>query len=221
MNFLLVLLGTTAFCFIFKDLIRKAPIAFYAIGVALSVMYAVIGYVTYPFWLQQLLFLLMQKGTLATALFVVVMYMGVFKGVDVVKHRLMPTRATLSIVACLLVLGHVVKYVTAFLPRFGVLQGTVQVGLVVAIACFAIMIPLGVTSFKVVRKRMPATAWVALQKWAYVFYALVYVHIVALLLPSALRASGGGAAQTSIAIYSVVFGVYAVLRVAKALRDRA
>ena len=221
MTFLAVLAGTTAFCLVCKDLIRAYPAAFYVVALSLSLMYAVTSHVSFPFWLQQMLFLLMQKGTLATALFVVVMYMGVFKGHDLVKHRLMPTRATLSIMACILVLGHVAKYLGAYLARFGALSGVIRSGLVVAIACFALMLVLGATSFQAVRRRMSGEGWARLQKSAYVFYALVYAHLVLLLLPSAMSGAGGGNAAQSIAVYTVVFGVYAVLRAGKAVRDQS
>jgi DMSO/TMAO reductase YedYZ heme-binding membrane subunit len=193
--------------------------AFYILALALSFMFAITSYVTYPFWLQNVLFLLMQKGTLSTSLFVVVMYMGVFKDFNLIKSRLMPTRATLSIIACVLILGHVVKYLIAYLPRFGVLAGVIQSGLILAIACFMLMLVLGITSFQAIKRKMPATKWISLQKTAYVFYALVYVHIVVLLLPS-IFGNGGSNSLVSVVIYTVVFGAYAILRIIKYKSDK-
>lgn len=218
MSFLAVLIATLAFVAVFKDIVRKIPAILYLLALALSVLYVATSYVVFPHWLKMLLFLLMQKGTLATALFVIVMYMGVFRDVDFVKHRLMPLRATLSIVACILVLGHVAKYLSAFAPTFVSLNAVLQVGLVVAIVCFALMLLLGITSFQRVKHCMSATSWVNLQKWAYLFYGLVYVHLVLLLAPSAASAVDN-TASISILVYTVVFGLYAVLRVGKALKD--
>lgn len=223
MSFVIVLAATAAFCLLFKGAIRKVPAFLYAVALLLSALYALTSYMVLPFWLQQLLFLLMQKGTLATALFVVVMYMGVFKDNDMVKHRLLPIRATLSIVASMLILGHVAKYLIAYGPRFLALDALVQCGLVLGIACLALMIPLAVTSFNTVKRRMAPARWVSLQKAAYVFYGLVYVHLAALLVPSSMGAAAAAAGDTagvSLAAYTIVFGLYAVLRVSRAARSR-
>ena len=57
-----------------------------------------------------------------------------------------------------------------------------------------------------------------MQKGAYVFYGLIYIHVLAMLLPSAMN--GGSAAVQSIAVYTAVFVVYAVARVTRAVMDR-
>lgn len=218
MRFAIVLLCVAVFCFACKDAIRKAPWVFYVLALVLSGMYAITSYVTYPYWLQRALFLLMQKGTLATAFFVVVMYIGVFDNFQVVLHRLKPTRAALSIIGCILILGHVVKYLTAYLPRMGALSGTLAASIWLALGLFVLMLVLGVTSFQVVKRHMSAQGWIKLQKWAYLFYAGMYAHIILILLPPAMQ--GSAAAVQSVWVYSVVFVLYAVLRVAKAVRER-
>ena len=220
MSFIGVLIFTLLVVVICKDAIRKAPAVFYVLALVLSCLYVSTAYVDYPLDFKMLLFTLMQKGTLATALFVVVMYMGVFRDVHFVQHRLMPTRAALSITACILILGHVGKYLIAYLPVFDRLSPEIMTGLIIAIACFMLMIPLGVTSFQAVKRRMNAGAWVKLQKWAYLFYALVYAHLVVLLAPAALSGADGTSAE-DIIVYTAVFGAYAVMRTGKAIRDRA
>ena len=82
----------------------------------------------------------------------------------------------------------------------------------------SLLLALGVTSFNAVKKRMKTESWKRLQRLAYAFFALVYVHLLLMLLPSALH--GGQVAQASVAVYSVVFVAYFVLRVARALLDR-
>lgn len=218
MRFVIVLLCVALFCFICKDAFRKAPWVFYILALVLSGMYAVTSFVDYPYWLQRSLFLLMQKGTLATAFFVVVMYIGVFDNIELVRQRLKPARAAISIVGCILILGHVVKYLLAFLPRLLGLTGTLQASIWLALALFALMLVLGVTSFQVVKRAMSASSWIKLQKTAYIFYGALYVHILLILMPAALK--GSGTAIESVIVYSVVFVVYAVLRIAKAIRDK-
>lgn len=46
-----------------------------------------------------------------------------------------------------------------------------------------------------------------------VFFLLVYVHVMFMLVPAALQ--GGAQAWLSMAIYTVVFVVYAALRLAR------
>ena len=81
-----------------------------------------------------------------------------------------------------------------------------------------LLLVLGVTSLQGVKRRMDAGTWKRLQKWAYVFFGLVYVHLMSILLPSAL--AQGMTARVSIAVYTVLFGLYAALRIARAVLDR-
>ncbi len=82
-----------------------------------------------------------------------------------------------------------------------------------------LLVVLGVTSFAFVKRQMSTASWKKVQKLAYPFFGLVYVHLLLMLLPSALH--GGLAAQASVAVYSVVFVGYALCRVGRgALVDR-
>lgn len=218
MGFIAVLACTLAFSLVFKDAIRKAPGAFYCLALLASVLYAATSFVSLPLSLQMLLFQLMQKGTLATALFVVVMYMGVFRDVRFVRQRLLPTRATLSIVACILALGHVAKYAVSFAPALAPLAPSVAWGLALGAVAFALMAILGVTSFQAVKRRMGTQAWTALQRWAYLFYALLFAHIALFLAPASAQSPLGASGERLIA-YMAVFGIYALLRTGKAIYD--
>ena len=80
------------------------------------------------------------------------------------------------------------------------------------------MAVLWITSFQVVKHGMKALTWKRIQRLAYPFYVLTYVHLALLLMPSALV--GNTVAVVSIAVYSAVMGAYVVLRSAKALADR-
>lgn len=73
-------------------------------------------------------------------------------------------------------------------------------------------------SLNVVKKCMAKESWKRVQLLAYPFWGLVYVHLLLMLLPLAVR--DGAPAQLAVAVYSVVFLGYAVLRVRRALVDR-
>ena len=88
-----------------------------------------------------------------------------------------------------------------------------------ALVLLVLLVVLGVTSFAFVKRQMSTASWKKVQKLAYPFFGLVYVHLLLMLLPSALH--GGLAAQASVVVYSVVFVGYALCRVGRALVDRS
>ena len=220
MTLVRVRVGTVGFAFTCKRPIKACPMAFYALAVVLDVLFVVGSFMGLPAMLYDVLFLLLHKCTLATALFAVVMYIGVFARDGRVAQYFRPIRAELSIMAWLLSLGHMAIYLSSYASTLalGLPQTNVAVALVVALALFALLVVLGVTSFNIVKKGMKKETWKRVQLLAYPFWGLVYVHLLLMLLPSAVR--GGAAAQVSVIVYSVVFLGYAVLRVARALRDR-
>ena len=132
---------------------------------------------------------------------------------------LKPVRSELSIIACILACGHMAVYLASYAPRLGSAMGSNVVGaLVVAVALLVLLLVLGTTSLGFVKRHMRTESWKRLQRWAYVFFGLVYVHLMLMLAPAASR--GGEAAVASVAAYTMVFGAYAVLRVRRATLDR-
>lgn len=221
MTFALILVVTVAATFALRNPIKKWPVLFYVLAVLVDVLFVAGSFLELPRPLWSVLFLLVQKCTLSLALFIVVMYIGVFARDSKVQLWLKPIRAELSIIAWILSLGHMAVYLVSYLPRItvgGSMHDNVMVSFVVALVLFVLLLALGVTSFNVVKKRMKTESWKRLQRLAYAFFALVYVHLLLMLLPSALH--GGQVAQVSVAVYSVVSVAYFVLRVVRALLDR-
>lgn len=221
MTFALVLLCTVAACFILRNPIHKCPMLFYAIAVALDVLFIFASSIGLPREIWLLMFPLLQKCILPTALFVVVMYIGVLKKGTKPYHWLKAIRAELSIIAWLLSLGHMVVYLIPYIPKvFGpaVLKTNVLASFIIAMVLFVLLILLGVTSFGFVKKHMKTKTWKNIQKWSYPFFGLVYVHILLMLLPSAM--AGGRAALISVGTYSLVFIGYAILRLVRAYMDK-
>ncbi|MDD5805978.1 MAG: hypothetical protein PUD02_01395, partial [Eggerthellales bacterium] len=81
-----------------------------------------------------------------------------------------------------------------------------------------LILVLGVTSARFVKKRMGARTWKKIQAWAYLFYGLVLVHMSLALGASAV--GGGAAARVTLAVYGVVFGGYIIARMWRAMVDR-
>lgn len=220
MKFALVLVVAIALAWLLRKQLKSHPMLFYGMAVALNICYLACMFVGAPAILKDVMFLLMQKCTLALALFVVVMFIGAFKKDSAVSIGLRPVRSELSILACILTLGHMVAYLMSFLPRLarGAMDGTLAFFFTTAVVLLVLLLILGVTSFAEVKRRMDAATWKKIQRWAYVFFGLAYVHLASILLPSALR--GATTAGVSIGVYTVLFGAYAAMRIYRAWSDK-
>lgn len=162
------------------------------------------------------------RGALATALFVIVMYTGALPNGSWLIKKLMPIRAELSIIATILTLGHNISFGFTYFKMLFTTPEILPVNQLLATICtivmMIIMIPLCITSFKSVRKKMDPKSWKKLQRWAYVFYALIYIHVMILVIP--LAKSGREGYMAIITAYSIIFLGYAAMRLYKALKGK-
>lgn len=221
MTFAIVLGCAVAACLLLRNPIRRYPIFFYSLAVVVCVVFFMSDYFVLPRPVWLVFLMLIQRCMLPLALFVVVMYIGVFPPHSKIQQWLKPIRAELSIIACILALGHMIIYLGSYLPRImtgGSFSANIMGSFVLALVLFVLLILLGVTSFQSVKERMHADTWKKIQKSAYLFFFLVYGHVILMLLPSALN--GGIASVISVGVYSVVFGAYAVLRGVRAVNDK-
>jgi len=78
-----------------------------------------------------------------------------------------------------------IRFILLKLPKI-ISQGTFPIlylsYIAIGIIGFIIMIPLFIISLKKVRRKMQGVQWKKLQRWAYLFYFLAYVHILLVLL---------------------------------------
>lgn len=157
-------------------------------------------------------------GALGTALFIFVMYAGAMPNGHPLMKKVMPIRGELSIFACLLTLGHNLSYGKNYLTPGYLFSGPVsatKAAAWVSVVSILLMLVLTVTSFKAVRRRFQPKKWKALQRWAYLFYALVYVHVLLMSIPSMLK--GRTSYTINLLVYSLVYLSYAVCRIQKAV----
>lgn len=219
---LISLVLTLMFALCCHGAIRKHPGVFYALAVVLvvaEVAYYVCGvYETAPEWLTQYVVNLFKRGALSTAMFVVVMYTGALDAKRPMVRRLMGIRGQLSILACLLTLGHNIiygrKHFVALFTNPGEMKPQTLAAALISVVMIAIMIPLMLTSFQAVRRKMKARDWKRLQRLAYAFFALIYVHVMVLFVPKFPKK------QVDILVYTLIFGVYLILRLTKAAKAR-
>lgn len=222
MSFVIAILCVALACVVLRNLIRAVPWVFYVLAVAVVVLYFAVPTNVLPRTISAALLFSIGRCHVPIAMFAVVMYIGLFPEGSAARKWMQPVRGPLSIIACILAVGHMINYAILFLPRmFGpsALATSVFASLVISLVLFALVLVLGVTSFDFVKKSMSANTWKRIQKWAYLFYALAYAHLVLILLPAAM--SGGGNAIENCISYTAVFGVYAVARVVMAVRERS
>lgn len=223
MSIIIGLVVATLFAWFGASAIKKHTKVFYIGAIVLSVIAIAVTWtgadLTFPTFVQNNIWSILARGALGTAIFMIVMMTGALKnGSDAIK-RLMPIRAELSIIASILILGHNISYgktyfvflftMTKYMPVTQILAAISSIIMIV------IMVPLMIMSFPKIRKKMNAVTWKKIQRLAYVFYALTYIHVLLLCIPQ--LSSGKIAYLASIIVYSVVCFVYLYMRLKKAL----
>ncbi|MDR1088555.1 MAG: ferric reductase-like transmembrane domain-containing protein [Coriobacteriales bacterium] len=221
MSLILSLLIMTALAAAIRTPLKRFPLLFYGLAVAVSAAGLYCTLVPSPSPLIRAFAFALQKGQLSFSLFALVMFIGVFANDSALRRYFNPVRAELSILAAILIAGHFALYLRNYLLFAGDLfsfNANILASLALALALLVLLVVLTLTSFNAVKRRMNAGTWKAVQKLAYPFFGIVYFHLLGYLLPSAL--SGSTSAQINLAVYSIIFITYAALRIRKALRDR-
>ncbi len=207
------------FIYFLRDSLKKNPTVFYIGAAVISIAVFALGFVDFPIWVKQNILGIFAKGSIGTAMFVFVMYAGALPKGSRLIAPLMRIRGELSITAAILVLCHNVTYgMTYFKMLFtapAALSTTQLTAAVVSIILIVLMLVLTVTSFPSVRKKMQPKKWKQLQRSAYVFYGLMYIHVMLINVP--LARGGITSYILNVVVYSVVFIMYAAMRINKYL----
>jgi len=223
MLFIVALIISIIFVAVFKELLKKYPNIFYITAAVISIAaFVCSSYVTMPGWVRDYVVGIFAKGSLGTAFFVLVMYAGAMKNTWKATKTLMKIRGELSIMGCVLVLCHNCTYGRTYFRMLFTkpqsLSATQMTAAIISLVLITIMLILTVTSFPNVRKKMNAVKWKKLQRTAYIFYGLIYVHILLINIPYARR--GMSEYIINVAVYSLVFVNYAMMRIHKAVAKK-
>ena len=146
-----------------RGFIRKHSIKLYIVVTIISILAFLIT--KFP------LFFPIQKGAFGLSFFYVVMLTGALKNKSKLRIALFSVRKEYSILGFIIISPHAlnnfIKYVMGdiSIPIFGIIA-------------YSIMIPLFITSFTIVRKKFKYTAWKNLQRFAYISYILLFVHLM-------------------------------------------
>ena len=223
MLLIISLIIVSLFIYFLKDSLKKHAGIYYIGAAVISIAVFLIGFLPMPLFLKNNILGIFAKGSLGTAMFIAVMYAGALPKGSKLIAPLMKIRGELSITAAILVLCHNFTYgITYFKMLFikpEALSATQFTAAIISLVLIIIMIVLTVTSFQAVRKKMKAKKWKQLQRTAYVFYGLMYVHIMLINIPYARL--GLGTYIANVVIYSIVFLGYAAMRIAKAVSVKA
>ncbi|RRD95461.1 FMN-binding protein [Clostridiales bacterium COT073_COT-073] len=225
MNFIICIAIAWILSYYGNKVIRKYANLFYMIATTISVI-LIIGTAagfsnSLPAWLRNSVWSVFAWGSFATALFVLVMFAGAVPKGSVIQKTIIPIRKELSIIASILTLGHNFSagqvYFIWLFTKPERLQGPLLWATFCSIALILLMLPLFVTSFTFVRKKMKPKSWKNLQRLSYPFYGLIYIHVLLLFIPKARM--GHNSSLVNVAAFSVVFLIYAAMRIQKALNS--
>jgi len=165
--------------------IRKNNIQIYIV----AVLIAVVSFI----FIESTIFTPIKLGGIGFAFYYVVMLAGALKHKSKLRIKLMSVRMEYSIVGFILITPH------AIYQLFEYINGTINIP-IIGIIGYAIMIPLFITSFKMIRKKMTYNNWKNLQKLAYIVYLGLSIHLI-------LNSS-----FPNLAIYIIGFAVYGILK---------
>jgi len=114
-----------------------------------------------------LLTFIIDRGHLTLAFFILIMFAGVMRKTWVPYKKILLVRGDLAIMGFIFLLPHGIERLSLALGGYN------TSGLIAAI----IMIPLTISSFMSIRKKIRPDRWRKLHKLAYVAYLMIYFHI--------------------------------------------
>lgn len=216
MEVIVAFAASALLAYLLRRQVKRYAVSFYLAVVALDVLFLSralfatsreLAVAVYPYFTRCLV---------GFALFAVVMYIGVLPRESRLRRAMMPIRGELSVIAAILTIGHVANYLGQYLAQiasgFAGMRAAMVASFAVSTLLIVLLTMLTVTSFNAVKTRMRPERWKALQRWAYAFFGLAYLHLLLVLAPTVSQA--GQRAALSLTVYTAVVLGYAVLRLA-------
>ena len=211
----LTLICSLAFFHFFGKAVKKKPAVLYGICILLSlvsIFYPREGGLPFlDFFFKKI----MQRGVLAGSLFILVMLAPVLPRSFSGRKTIYLLRGEMAICASLITLAHNLAFGGKYFGALFLGQGHISLmelhAAIVSCLMILLLIPLTITSFQTVRRKMQAKSWKKLQNWSYLFYLLLYLHIFFIYQGALIR--GKGEYFFTLMIYSFIFGFYGFLRI--------
>ena len=211
----ITLLCSLAFFHFFGKAVKKKPAVLYGICILLSlvsIFYPREGGLPFlDFFFKKN----MQRGILAGSLFILVMLAPVLPKSFSGRKTIYLLRGEMAICASLITLAHNLAFGGKYFGALFLGQGHISLmelhAAIVSCLMILLLIPLTITSFQAVRRKMQAKTWKRLQNWSYLFYLLLYLHIFFIYQGALIR--GKGEYFFTLMLYSFIFGFYGFLRI--------
>ena len=212
---ILTLICSLAFFHFFGKALKKKPAVLYGICILLSlvsIFYPREGGLPFlDFFFKKI----MQRGVLAGSLFIWVMLAPVLPKSFSGRKTIYLLRGEMAICASLITLAHNLAFGGKYFGALFLGQGHISLmelhAAIVSCLMILLLIPLTITSFQTVRRKMQAKSWKKLQNWSYLFYLLLYLHIFFIYQGALIR--GKGEYFFTLMLYSFIFGFYGFLRI--------
>lgn len=167
--------------------IRKHNVKIYIVAVIISILAFILKDKAFTTPIMQ--------GFLGLSFFYIVMITGAIDKKHKIKAKLMGLRREFSIIGFIVISPHALNYTlqglngTRSLEWFGLIS-------------FVLMIPLFVTSFLKIRKKMKPKTWNLIQSAAYIIYLLLFIHLIL-----------NYTKTINLVLYVAIFGFYFVLKI--------
>jgi DMSO/TMAO reductase YedYZ heme-binding membrane subunit len=164
MNFILSNLAFIILPFVYMTIvfigkyIEKHEWAFLLLALSLSLASYFIG--------GQFLEWTVFSGQFSFALFLLVILAGIFNKDNFIRSVIDPVRGDLALYGFIYLLPHSLSNLDKALSGFNT----------TGILAFVLMLPLVITSLKVLRYKMKPSSWVMMHKLSYLAYAVIYLH---------------------------------------------
>ena len=212
---ILTLICSLAFFHFFGKALKKKPAVLYGICILLSlvsIFYPREGGLPFlDFFFKKI----MQRGVLAGSLFIWVMLAPVLPKSFSGRKTIYLFRGEMAICASLITLAHNLAFGGKYFGALFLGQGHISLmelhAAIVSCLMILLLIPLTITSFQTVRRKMQGKTWKELQNWSYLFYLLLYLHIFFIYQGALIR--GKGDYFFTLMLYSFIFGLYGFLRI--------
>ena len=212
---ILTLICSLAFFHFFGKALKKKPAVLYGICILLSlvsIFYPREGGLPFlDFFFKKI----MQRGIFAGSLFILVMLAPVLPKSFSGRKTIYLLRGEMAICASLITLAHNLAFGGKYFGALFLGQGHISLmelhAAIVSCLMILLLIPLTVTSFQAVRRKMQGKTWKKLQNWSYLFYLLLYLHIFFIYQGALIR--GKGDYFFTLMLYSFIFGLYGFLRI--------
>ena len=221
MRLIACLITVLVFFYLLEKPIKKHATLFYIATIIISVLSVLAPKKGLPFVIDYLVKNILARGTLAGALFILVMVASVCPAAKL-RGLLLRTRGEMAIIAALLTLIHNISYgkhyFVALFTKISDLDAPRIFAAVLSLVMIVLLIPLTLTSFMVIRKKMNPKKWKSLQRLSYIFYGLLFIHIS--MIFSISIAKGHLSTLFDLSVYAIIYIAYLICRAKKYEKQR-